>query len=128
MEIKDRIATVMHVNKLTASAFAEALDVQRSNISHILNGRNKPSLDFIEKMLYRFPRVDAKWLITGEAPKNETAAKEPGIKGPALVEPEIKDAASSKKGAGNSGGTRKSVEKVVVFYADRTFDIYFPNI
>src|SRR5690554_5616687 len=71
MELKNRIATIIRVNNHTAASFADLLGVQRSSISHILNGRNKPSMDFIEKVIINFPRVDPGWLITGKSPENK---------------------------------------------------------
>ncbi len=67
MSIKERIQLIMKMHNLTASALADQLGVQRSNISHIISGRNKPSLDLLEKLILKFPRVNAHWLITGEA-------------------------------------------------------------
>jgi plasmid maintenance system antidote protein VapI len=55
----------MNVEGLNNSKFASILGIQRSNITHILDGRNKPSLSFIEKLITKFPRVNVEWLITG---------------------------------------------------------------
>ena len=65
MELADRFRYIMKLNQMSASAFADEIGVQRSSISHILSGRNKPSLEFIQKVLKRFPKVDANWLING---------------------------------------------------------------
>ena len=51
MEIKDRLRMIMDSHKLNAGSFADRIGVQRSNVSHVLSGRNKPSFDFIEKLL-----------------------------------------------------------------------------
>ena len=56
----------MDYKSISAGELAVILDVQRSNISHILNGRNKPGAAFIEKMLNEFPDLNARWLLTGE--------------------------------------------------------------
>lgn len=66
MSIKERIQLIIKMNNLSPSSFADKIGVQRSNISHILSGRNKPSLDLLEKVILTFPRVNAHWLITGE--------------------------------------------------------------
>lgn len=63
--MKDRIIQFLSENNLTSTKFADEIGVQRSSISHILSGRNKPSFDFIEKMLKAYPDLDAQWLITG---------------------------------------------------------------
>ena len=63
--IQERIIQIMTNYGLNAGQFAEKLGVQPSNISHILSGRNKPSLDFITKLLNAFPDIDFKWLVQG---------------------------------------------------------------
>ncbi len=68
MELKDRILKIMALERLSASVFADSIGVQRSSISHILSGRNKPSLEFIQKVLASYPKYSTEWLIldTGE--------------------------------------------------------------
>lgn len=51
---------------LTPSELADNIGVQRSNVTHVLKGRNKPSFPFIEKLIQKYPELNAKWLITGE--------------------------------------------------------------
>lgn len=50
---------------ISPSELADTIGVQRSNITHVLNGRNKPSFQFIEKMLQIYPELNAKWLLLG---------------------------------------------------------------
>ena len=68
-----RLETIFDYYGLTASSFADKINVQRSSISHLLSGRNKPSLDFILKVIDSFPDVDLLWLLngTGNFPKDE---------------------------------------------------------
>ncbi len=61
-----RIKSLISVKNLSSSQFADLLGVQRSNISHILSGRNKPSLDFILKITEHFPSVSIEWLLKGK--------------------------------------------------------------
>jgi len=61
-----RIKSLISVKNLSPSQFADLLGVQRSNISHILSGRNKPSLDFILKITEHFPTVSVDWLLNGK--------------------------------------------------------------
>ena len=65
-DILSRIQEVMKNNELTSSLFAERLGVQRSGISHILSGRNKPSLEFLSKIHFSFESVSIQWLLFGE--------------------------------------------------------------
>lgn len=66
MSIRERITTVMNNENLSAHKFASRLNVQPSAISHILSNRNKPSYDFIIKLLNAFPQYSADWLLLGK--------------------------------------------------------------
>lgn len=66
MGLNERITKVIEYSRLTPSEFADEIDVQRSSISHITSGRNKPSLEFIIKIKSRFPEILWDWLVTGE--------------------------------------------------------------
>ncbi|MCD6090326.1 MAG: helix-turn-helix transcriptional regulator [Bacteroidales bacterium] len=71
-----RIKNLISVKNLTASQFADLLGVQRSNISHILSGRNKPSLDFILKITEHFPTISIEWLLNGKGEMFNNGEKE----------------------------------------------------
>jgi len=62
----DRIKTLLSVKNLSSAQFAAEIGVQRSGISHILSGRNKPSLDFVLKILEHYPNINESWLLKGE--------------------------------------------------------------
>jgi transcriptional regulator with XRE-family HTH domain len=64
--MKDRIIRIMHEEKMNASQFSEAIGIQRAAISHILAGRNNPSLDMIKKILTKFTTISPDWLLSGE--------------------------------------------------------------
>lgn len=129
MELPERIAAIIKVNQHTAATFADAVGVQRSAISHILNGRNKPSLDLLQKILLHFPRVDAGWLITGKAPAGENSPLG-SVPQPRVAEKETTGESKANIAASQSevpGNPNKSIERIVVFYTDRTFDTYEPT-
>ena len=65
MNLNERISKIISYSELSSSEFADEIDVQRSNISHITSGRNKPSLDFLIKIKERFPELQWDWLING---------------------------------------------------------------
>ena len=77
MNLNERISKVIAYSELSSSEFADEIDVQRSNISHITSGRNKPSLDFLIKIKERFPELQWEWLITGEGEMIKTAEENP---------------------------------------------------
>lgn len=118
MEITDRLQYIMKLNNLSASEFADKIDVQRSSISHIFSGRNKPSLEFMQKVLAAFPKVNADWLILGN-----TSGEQVSIEVKKEVLPETMNQPektfSAPTPTANSG---KQVKKVVIFYTDNTFE------
>lgn len=73
MNLNNRISKIIEYSNFTSSEFADEIDVQRSSVSHITSGRNKPSLEFIIKIKNRFPEIQWDWLINGEGEmlKNE---------------------------------------------------------
>ncbi|MCD8447565.1 helix-turn-helix domain-containing protein [Tenacibaculum finnmarkense] len=73
MDILIRLKKILSYYNLTSSTFADTIEVQRSSISHLLSGRNKPSLDFVMKTVNKFPEVDLYWFLYGEGefPKKE---------------------------------------------------------
>lgn len=124
MEINERIRMIIESHQITAGVFADRIGVQRSNVSHVLSGRNKPSFEFLEKVLLAFPRVSAHWLLTGN--QAEAAVTEP-------VQPAQKENKSEFTNVKSedlkvlSTDSEKKVVKIVVFYDDFSFDAYAPN-
>lgn len=66
--IKDRLSHIIRAKNLTATQFAEMMQIQPSNVSHLLSGRNKPSLDFLIKLKEIFPEYNYEWIILGKKP------------------------------------------------------------
>ncbi len=66
--MNNRIALVLKAKNISPSVLADDLGVQRSGISHILNGRNKPSLEFIQKLIKLYPDISIQWILFGEGP------------------------------------------------------------
>ena len=64
--MKDRISLLIKAKNLTAAQFADEIGVQKSSISHILSGRNNASLDFVQKILLRYPEVNMNWILFGK--------------------------------------------------------------
>lgn len=79
MSLNERISKVIEYSQFTPSEFADEIDVQRSSISHITSGRNKPSLEFIIKIKSRFPELLWDWLVTGEGEMLKTELPETKI-------------------------------------------------
>ena len=113
-EFTTRLKKIMDFHQLSASMFADKVGVQRSSISHILSGRNKPSLDFILKVTTEFKDVDMYWLLNGIGtfPKN-------GLSTPTSTTTSTPSFSDSNL---ETGG--KKIERIVVFYNDGTFGEY----
>jgi len=121
MDLADRIKTIITVNNLTSSSFADKVGVQRSGVSHILNGRNRPSMDFLLKVVEAFPRVDPGWLLTGKSPEKAQSKDSHGIDVKAL------DIQAPDKSRNLDSFDERRVEKIVIFYTDHTFETYNPS-
>jgi transcriptional regulator with XRE-family HTH domain len=178
-EIQDRIFLLVKTKNFTSAEFAEAIGVQPSNISHIMSGRNKPSLDLVMKVLKKFPEIRSEWLINGvgsmtkdyglinEEEKGKTEKKTTHIvQQELLFDPAIENVNSKMQIEEEKGkievaekvetekeisenslfeeklpenlhqerkkidphrNTFKKIEKIVVFYEDRTFREYSPE-
>ena len=92
-----RLKYWMEMEALKSSELADIIGVNRATISHILSGRNKPSIDFLQKLLSAYPNINANWLITGIGYMQENQKQQ-----------EVKPS--------------KSIGKVVVFYDDKSFE------
>lgn len=73
MTINDKIKQILIDKNLTPSYFADEIGVQRSSISHILSGRNRPSFDIIQKIIRRFPELGYEWIMEEENHSNNSS-------------------------------------------------------
>jgi transcriptional regulator with XRE-family HTH domain len=128
--MKDRIKQYIDYKSISAGELSSRLDVQRSNISHILNGRNKPGAAFIEKMLLNFSDLDARWLLTGVGDMIENAERKDAAtlfsKKEVIVKDELNDVPREiPKEIPYSGEDKikggKPIDKVVILFTDGTF-------
>jgi predicted transcriptional regulator len=120
-EFTKRLQKVIDYYGESASSFAEKIGVQRSSISHILSGRNKPSLDFVLKVLSVFPEVELYWLMNGKGifpatphsvQHSKTVKKKKSEKTTSTSIPDISSTPISED---------KIIERIVIFYRDGTF-------
>jgi|TARA_B100001093_G_scaffold28471_1_gene24936 transcriptional regulator with XRE-family HTH domain len=102
-DIVSRILEIMKKKNISASDLSKKINVQKSNISHILSRRNKPSLDFIIKLSNAFNDLNAEWLINGSQTSTPS------------------NALSLQKKNENS---KKKVNKIILFYEDNSFETY----
>jgi transcriptional regulator with XRE-family HTH domain len=129
--MKERIQKFIDYKGISPGDLSEVLGVQRSNISHILNGRNKPGAAFIEKLLLAFPMVNARWLFTGEGPMiiseaDKTPKPEKDDSAPVKNEKTVEIPDTAEPSSSGMPGSGKSLGRVVLLYSDGTFNSYDP--
>jgi len=133
-----RLQKVMDEYDLNATSFADAIDVGRSSISHIISGRNKPSLEFVMKIIEAFPEVELYWLLNGKGSFPKKARPTPNYR-PASSQlaanfdtpptPTQEDLDSSKETTQEPpsiNSDKKEIERIVIFYNDGTFKSFNP--
>lgn len=140
MELSKRILEILEKSGLTPSEFADKIEVQRSAISHITSGRNKPSLEFIIKIKNAFPEIDMDWLIFGYEKKIEEIQDE-SVQIPSSTYPTLFDFNESVKKEDpkpetsedslfsqiTTNNSDKRIKKVILIYDDGTFDDFSQN-
>ncbi len=145
--MKDRIIKFIEAEHISAAEFADKIGVQRSSVSHVLNGRNNPGFSFIQKILESFSNINSRWLLTGEGdiyinkkngveqvPKTLfTDVKKPQVSEKLnqtdIIEKESKPKEESEKGKSEIIELKhdhKRIVKVLIFYSDHTFEDFRP--
>lgn len=146
--MKDRIKLIMEKENLTSAKFADLLQINRAIISHILNGRNNPSLDVVSRILSEMDYINSEWLINGtgemykEGHERETGAALPdlfhqaaldSIKAPSVgeharelkvKEPDNMRQSSENKIINASKVTDRKITQIIIYYDDNTFEIF----
>lgn len=120
----ERLQLLMKENELTASSFADKIGVQRSSISHILSGRNKPSLDFIAKIEANFNEVSFHWLLTGEELPMPSPTASPQLS--VASKPTTQDTPSAPEHQSMHSSSKQLVDLIYVF-SDGSFQRFHAN-
>ena len=144
-DIKDRLAHILRAKNLTASQFAELMEIQPSNVSHLLNGRNKPSLDFLIKIKEVFPEYSFDWIIMGKKPitinePNPVVPDNQEIKFEEYEDTNVIEFDDIEENTTESKENQQKIvenqheivsttdiKKVLVIYSDNTFEILKPR-
>lgn len=144
--MKERLLEFLKAENKSSAQLAEEIGVQASGISHILSGRNNPSLDFVLKMLEKYQFLSTDWLLFGKGSmykdiKMQTLFDENiGINqddDPKLIKNEprkseiefqdIRKDQLNKDSAVPFKNRTSAVEKIVWFYDNNSFEEYFPQ-
>ncbi|CEN37178.1 helix-turn-helix domain-containing protein [Capnocytophaga cynodegmi] len=128
-----RLQKVMDYYGLSASAFADTLEIQRSSISHLLSERNKPSLDFILRLVSKFPEVDIYWITQGKGkfpisqahlPNSERNSSQTNLFDENRNVTEKKELNNPIEVISSIPKPDKKVKKIIFFYDDNSFQIF----
>jgi transcriptional regulator with XRE-family HTH domain len=152
--MRERIVKFIEKEGLTAAEFADKIGVQRSSVSHVLNGRNNPGFSFIQKILDTYPEINSRWLLTGAGDiydtdvvnkkknqkkavgesdlfstlennnESQTPHAEKPVQKPVAAE-HTQQTESNQSTTGIQQPGRKVV-KVLIFYDDHTFEDFRP--
>jgi transcriptional regulator with XRE-family HTH domain len=134
-QFSKRLEKIMSYYDLSAASFADKIQVGRSSISHILSGRNKPSLEFVMKIVQSFPEVELYWLLNGKGmfPKNESPTPTSEINS-MEAEKRVPEKTIFKKNEVVEeksiqekiplASSKKEIRKIVIFYEDGSFEAF----
>lgn len=150
--MKERIVRFLSTENKTSAQFAEEIGVQPSGVSHIISGRNNPSLDFVIKMLKRYNYLSPEWLLFGKEPmyrsninptlfddlpsSGGSAADEQSVTGNSddsavrasfQIEPGKIPAEPGRESEKGETLRLRTAERIVIFYSDGTFVDYEPG-
>jgi len=148
MDLNDKIKQILIDKSISPSHFADEIGVQRSSVSHILAGRNKPSLDIVQKIIRRYPDLGMEWIMDEEELPNIELDQSENNQGNARQKSSIRsnstllessekkspDISTVQKNLEAKKNTRtvldtvqKSIERILIFYSDGTFKQYTPQ-
>lgn len=131
--MQDRIISFLKLKQLTAAQFAKSIGIQRSRLSHILSGRNKPNLDFVQKMLTTYKDLNPEWLLFGKGEiyldrliESKTTKNYDLFSSPPTShqKDKIKLVEINKE---QMAHPQKKVKKIIIFYSDKSFEDYYPG-
>ena len=148
--MKDRIKKIMDHEDLSAARFADRLDINRAVISHILNGRNNPSLDVVTKILSEMNYINPDWLLSGVGSMYKEGFDEEQEKERSLFAQNEIDEGNSKEETEYAQEKRlrseekppkpaeavdekpvsiseRKVRQIIVYYDDNTFETFTPH-
>lgn len=146
--MKDRIQRIIDEENMTPSRFADEVGLNRPAVSHILNGRNNPGLDALQRIINRFPNINANWLITGKGNmydksdfngvKIQSLFDENPVNPDNMQEKVENPRENTLKPAQSQVNNRENqilvtdfkalikVKKIAVFYTDNTYEEFVP--
>lgn len=149
--MKERIKRIMDDENLSSTEFADKLQISRAVVSHILNGRNNPSLDVVSKILQELPHINSEWLINGvgrmykegfdmdSIPRTRNLFTQEATSQPApstfgeknkenrVPEPNLSVNDAVSKGLMPVESSVRKITQIIIYYDDNTFETLTPK-
>lgn len=130
--MKSRIQEILQREQLSAAQFADKIGVQRSSVSHVLSGRNQPSIDFVQKILQNIDGISADWLLSGRGEFRKKSGSTSSNVDTSLLFGEIESAQNplphtTTPHVHSEAMEQKRLERILFFYSDNTFTEYRPE-
>ncbi len=147
MNERERLEKLIAVLGINAKQFAQEVGIQAGTISNIMGGRNKPSLEVLQKVLNCYRTISSDWLILGIGsmyrPTNETpnltlfddTKEEPAMgpsptisEQPTKTIPTMPAQPASTPEIPNQSLTNsystKQIDHIIVYYTDNTYETF----
>ena len=147
--MKNRIKKIIEYENISYTKFADVVGIQRSGVSHLISGRNNPSLEVIQKIAEAFDYISIEWLLLGKGKmiKEEKTDKQGSLFSDIINNEDIEEADNSET-KNNSDSVKnseldtvqnilsdsqetkikeKKILRVLIFYSDKTFSDFIPE-
>lgn len=131
-----RLQLILNFYSISATAFSEEINFNRSTISHLLSGRNKPSLEFVMKVLQKFPEVELYWLLNGNGtfPAQNKTVKQEFKEVPEQIIKEnnventlfsvVRDEDPVEYKSVVNSNSKIEIDRIIIFYKNGNFKVY----
>lgn len=128
MNSREKIVKIMESEGMSSKQFADEIGIQAGTISNIVNGRNNPSLEVMQKVLNRFRTISSDWLVLNIGTMyrpNGAIVEQQALFDIKPLETEgvaVQPVVETKKEQPQNVTAPKEIEKIVIFYTDGTFE------
>ena len=123
--VSERIKSILTHYGINSGEFATKLNIQKSSVSHLLSGRNRPSFVFLSKFVRVFPEIDIRWLLTGEGDMLINSIDKTVADKPNDIEVQIKQKKETplQNVLSSDNATDVQIKSIIVIYDDDKFKI-----
>ncbi len=112
----------MKAKNLSASEFADLIGVKRANVSHVLSGRNKPSLEFVLRLGETFEEIDLNTLLLNNKNQFQNGSNENNSD-----EKYFENAKNKNEYLATQNNDSKEIDRIVIFFKNGSFKEYRDN-